>query len=782
MAQRTHHHGSVFFGAACGVATLVAFASAQSLAAQPEPASPITQPLTIPAGQIELARLLDLVGQRLKLNIDYDAASLKGVVTLRLEAGMTDTELWALLNRVLAVRGFTTVRMPGPASYSVVKVSEAPGVATVKDVAAEGPAEPPPGFRMEVVRVQHRSGREVIDAISKVLSKPIGSVVQLGDGGLLMIADLSPRVDLALELLHQLDSSSAQAVVEEVPLRYLGAIPMAALVSQVTLRRDQVSGEKTPGEVLASPTGNGLILVCPEASRASWLGLIAQLDRRESVETMTYSPRTFAVGDVARLIEQSVRDPAPGAAAAAGEDRWRLVVDDLTGSLIITATASEHGRIRELLARLDSVPSAARRPVRSFKIRNRSVTELKAVLDSLLQAGVVSAAADQGAAPTGAAALTPGLAPQPTDPVVPPVNSLTPATAASNATPLAGDTAMGVPANRALARRSAAGAGNASRGEGAPAPYEPPLVLTCDEGTSTLIAVGEPRLLAQLAELIKALDVRQPQVMLEVILLSLSEAQTISLGIEITKSVDLNDDTKADLLSLFGLSTAAANGARAIAGDPLGFTGLVLNPGNFSILVRALETLNDGRSVSKPRLLVTNNQQAVFSSVLQQPVATTSTNNTSTVTAFGGTQDAGTTATIRPQIAEGDHLILEYDVKLSAFTGNSPGEGLPPPRQQNQVHSTVTIPDGFTVVVGGLELVSETKGTSQIPLIGDIPGLGELFKNRNNANSRSRFFVFIRANVLRQASFDDLKYLSEADTRAAKIDDGFPQVHPRIIR
>jgi len=186
--------------------------------------------------------------------------------------------------------------------------------------------------------------------------------------------------------------------------------------------------------------------------------------------------------------------------------------------------------------------------------------------------------------------------------------------------------------------------------------------------------------------------------------------------------------------------------------------------------------------VSMPKLLVGNNQQASLDSVVEQPYASVNASTTVSTTSFGGTQDAGTVVTIKPQIAEGDHLVLQYSVSLSSFLGAASSPTLPPARQQNRVQSVATIPDGFTVVVGGIELENKSKGVSQVPLLGDIPILGEVFKNRNNTDSRSRFFVFIRANVLRGRGFDDLKYLSARDAEAAAIDDGWPDVEPRIIR
>lgn len=311
-------------------------------------------------------------------------------------------------------------------------------------------------------------------------------------------------------------------------------------------------------------------------------------------------------------------------------------------------------------------------------------------------------------------------------------------------------------------------------------------MITADEATSTIIAIGEPRLLAQLESLIQSLDVRQPQVMLEVLLVSLSDTQSLALGTELEK-IEVRGDTAIRLSSLFGLSASdsgSALGGTRTAADRPGFTGLVLNPGEFAVVVRAMESLNKGRSLTIPKVLVGNNQQATFNSTLQQPFATTTISSSTgdiSSQSFGGTQDAGTKVAIKPQIAEGDHLVLGYNIELSSFVGSSSG-GLPPPKQQNTIQSSVSVPDGFTVVVGGLEITSDSRSTTQIPFVGSIPIIGEVFKNRTKDGTRSRFFVFIRANVLRRNSFEDLKYLSTSATQKAKVDDGFPSVEPQLIR
>ena len=75
---------------------------------------------------------------------------------------------------------------------------------------------------------------------------------------------------------------------------------------------------------------------------------------------------------------------------------------------------------------------------------------------------------------------------------------------------------------------------------------------------------------------------------------------------------------------------------------------------------------------------------------------------------MGGQAQAGTTISVEPHISEGDYLQLNYSVELSNFTGAAQA-GLPPPSEKNAVDSTVTIPDGYTIVVGGLSVKNFTK-------------------------------------------------------------------------
>ena len=105
-----------------------------------------------------------------------------------------------------------------------------------------------------------------------------------------------------------------------------------------------------------------------------------------------------------------------------------------------------------------------------------------------------------------------------------------------------------------------------------------------------------------------------------------------------------------------------------------------------------------------------------------------------------------------------------------------------PPRQQNNLQSVATIPDGYTVALGGLETTSETERVSRVPLLGSIPLLGRLFRSESKLTSHSRFYVFIRASILRGADFQHLKFLSDVEMNRAELDPGWPEVEPALIR
>jgi general secretion pathway protein D len=742
--------------------------------AQGSPQSPTTIEL---AGQVDLARLIDLAAKQLNIAIDYDAAALKQqTLTIRPTGAIDARTLWALTNRSLQQRSLTTVEIAEMPGLSVVKIEEASKLARIEEpteLAAASPDAawtPLPGFRNILVRLKHVSPKDAAEAVKSVLSRGGGGEVRgaqtvipvAGDPQLILLSDLSTRIDEALSVLRRIDTPDRETTIIEVPLSHLQPTQVATAVMQLSTKRDAAGGEKLQGEVIAAAGSQAVLVISPTRHVPVWKSLIAQTDSREPVLTVAYTPRAFAVRDVASLIQQIAGASTNGASP---DDRFKTIIEEPTGTLLVTGTSSQHDRIGELMDRLDAVPGEARRPMRAFSVRNRPVIELLDVLNRLIAAGALSADTTSNSnalsgfspAPLPTGSLNDNrnsvnvITPAPTSPLLPgPQSSLTPSPVRAAATTSQGSS----------------------------------LSLTADEATNAIIAIGDARMLEQLEALLRSLDVRQPQVVLEVILVTLSERDSLTLGLELQQLIR-DGNTAITLSSLFGLSTVTGAGAtRALnPGAASGFTGAVIRPGDFSAVVRALQSLGNGRTVSLPRVLVANNQRTQFDSLAQEPygVSFTPGNSTSTNVTFGGTLDAGTRLSIKPQIGDGDNLLLDYSISVSSF-GEQGSGNLPPSRQVTSVQSLATVPDAHTVVVGGLETSTQSQSTDQLPIVGDIPLIGELFKNRSNNRTRSRFFVMIRASILRGESFEALRNFSQDDILKSGVDPQWPTSSPLIIK
>ncbi len=691
------------------------------------------------AGETELARLIDLAASRRGVSVEYQPQELKGSLTLRLSEPLTDQELWRLTEDALAARGFALAPIADGAVLSVVRLTDAP-----KRVSPElGVGTGTGSFVSAVVDLEHADPPAVLKAIQPLLTQGSSAAVQLGDRPSILVSDTRRRVQLVMKLIAEMDQPGAVVSMVEYDAQELDAESLASLAAQVAASQEAAGGRALPGQVVARPSGTSVLVVAPQAEHERWLRVLAQLDRQQPVVTRTYLPGRYGLGDVAGLIQEVI---------AGDDERFRVVQDALTNALVITATPSQHAEVDALLERLASAPAEARRPARRFVLRNRDVTEVLEILRELIGAGGADAPGDGETLSTNAASLQPP----------PQLNTPPDTTGITQRTP-----APETPASQRPTSSSAASEDGAVQ-------------LVADPATNTIIAIAEPLVLDRLESIIETLDVRQTQVALEVLIVSLTDDETLDLGIEIDRLIDGPDESVGRLSSLFGLGSNLADDALPAGGA--GFTGAILSPGDFTVVIRALETLNDGRSLSRPKVLVENNEQAVLDSVIQQPFTSTNASDTVATTSFGGTQDAGTQVTVTPQIAEGDHLRLEYAIALSSFVGDSADPNIPPPRQENRVQSVATIPDGYTVALGGIELTTDADAESRVPGIGAVPIIGELFKNRSKSSGRSRFYVFIRANILRDRGFEDLKYLSDAEVRDAGIDDGWPELKPRLIR
>ncbi len=727
--------GRPWWGMAWGVLVLTGTLQAQrealgETAQAPQEEIAADELWTVAKEEQSLAQLVSWCSRQLELDVQFDPEKLQDTVRLRVTRLMSGREIWELTNLALAERGLISVQAPGHEFLTITTIAEAREMARVEQPSLKKTWA---GYVRVLVPLEFVEAKDVRETLGLLVSKSHG-FVQVASSSAILIGDLLPSVVQALDVLSLLDQPDEAVVVEDVLVEHSSAVDIVALCERLAVTRKEAGARKLAGKVLAVPGSRQVLIVAPTSEAALFREWIERFDQEGSACAQNYSPRRFGLAETAALVDQVLRAETAG---NSGES-WNLVEDKLTGTLILTAAPHLHRRVEKLFRRLEATENAPRHPMRTFAIKNRSAAELLGILQELVDSGALEDASSENDAVENS---EPRLAEGPTAPI--------PSSVRAN-----------------------------PRGE---ANEGPQVTITVDAGSNRLIALGEGRVLDQLGLLVATLDVPHTQVLVEALVVSLSDGDTLDLGVELQKVIT-EDGTLTRLTSLFGIGPVDPT---AFSLPPAGGTGgsaAILDPGSFSAVVSALETLNEGRTLTIPKILVSNNQEASLDSVLQTPYTSTNASTTVATTSFGGTQDAGTSIQVTPTIAEGDRLVLDYTVSISSFVGDSADPNIPPPRQENRLHSVVSVPDGFIVVVGGLEIETESEATTRVPILGSIPLLGALFQSQSITQSKNRFFVFLRCNVLRSRGFEDLKYLSRPALETASIADGWPKLEPRVIR
>ncbi|MCK6486963.1 MAG: hypothetical protein L6R48_01255 [Planctomycetes bacterium] len=695
----------------------------------------------------ELDKLAELAAQVTGLSLQYQPAKLKGQVRISVQEGLTAAGLWEVFNQALLSQGFTTVISGNPAVYQVVALTEAPALA-VTATAGDGDLTYPPGFSVMVRPLQALSADAAVKMLGAVFTGQISQVRTFGgDDRRIVIAAPRPMQRAAEAVLAAIDRPGLAAEVRPFRPQRTGPAALQAAATAAWGAVGRIGASARPVEIQVAPDGSQLLLIATAETLPDLERLVQNLDRSEPSETRSYRPRYFGIEEVANLLQQLLRTekgaPAP-----------EIIRDKLTSSLVVRGSAEQHRRVEEFLKTLDEAPPAARRQVRTVVVKHRRADEMAKVLAGMIASGAAGA---EAAGTTGGGAAQPAA---PTQPAAQPAPA--PGSAPSPARP-GGATTV-----------TMAGA-------------ETPVVLNADIATNVLIILGDPRAIDQVVALASQLDQRQPQVEIEVILVVLSNTDTRTLGVELAGQSNTGGVSRT-VSSLFGLSDAGPiSPGRVLPVAATGASAVVLNPGDYAAVVRALQTKLDARAVVRTRVVVNNNAKAVVNGVEQQPLTSSNSNSTVATTSISGTTDAGTQVSVSPQISSADYITLSYDITESTFLGQatitSTGTVIPPAKRADTLSSVATIPDGFTVALGGLSHRNTGLNRSAVPWIGDVPLLGALFRNDTDSNGDSRFFIFIRANVLRHATFADLRRRADAATvEAGLADEDGPRPEPQILR
>jgi general secretion pathway protein D len=501
----------------------------------------------------------------------------------------------------------------------------------------------------------------------------------------------------------------------------------------VAVLRPLISPNNT---INASPANNSLVIT-DYADNLTRLGkIIAALDQPSSTNIEVIPLRHAIATDLAVMVQKlgdgSPVLAAPGVAAAGA---LAVMADPRSNSLILrAANPARLASLRALVEQLD-VPGVGG-PAGSIH-----VVYLKNA-DAVRLATVLRAAFGGGAGSTGGAPTTPIPQPTPTTPT--PTGTTGGALSAAATTPVSG-----------AAAPSTGG------------------FIQADPATNSLVITAAEPLYRQIRSVIDQLDGRRAQVFVESMIVEMDAQKAAEFGFQWQQLFGKNGDNygvaagtnfsaNANIVNIAqGIATgnpSALPPAAGIHGLNIAVLKLINGTYTLSALARFLETVQGTNILATPNLVALDNEEAKIVVGANVPFVTGSFTNTgatggSTISPFQTIErkDVGLTLRIKPQIGENGTIRMtvyqENSSVVAATLNNTNG----PSTNKSSIETTVVVDDGAVMVLGG-QLKDQYDGsTEKVPLLGDVPVLGNLFRYDNRTRQKTNLLVFLRPVVIRDA-------------------------------
>lgn len=319
-----------------------------------------------------------------------------------------------------------------------------------------------------------------------------------------------------------------------------------------------------------------------------------------------------------------------------------------------------------------------------------------------------------------------------------------------------------------------------------------PVSITADKPTNSLVINAQYADYNVLKKIIKGLDIKRKQVYVEALILEVSMAATRELGASLSGAVDLGSESLA--FGASNLNTGTANlGSLADSGtgvpsllsqtidgillgglfNPITVTGLDGNPVTvpaISALIDLSEKNGDVNILSAPRLLTSDNKEATIIVGSNVPIITERLTDNSSLSQSVSVERKDVALTLRftPQIIEDNLVKLDIFQEITDLASTSVGDvdQVGPTLTKRQIQNTILAQSQRTVVLGGLIGTNSQETISKVPLLGDIPGLGWLFKHTSMTDQKTNLLIFITPTIINNP--EDLLAITSKNKVSAK--------------
>lgn len=653
-------------------------------------------------GEVDLMTMLNAVSPMMCRPFVVPGNVRQSKVTIIAPDTMTAPEAYRMFLSALETMGLTV--QPQGRVLKIIDSNRAKesAIPIYKNDGSDPPAQDQ--YVTRLLRLEYVSTEDIVAVISKLKSKD-GDIIPYPPTNTLVITDLGSNIQRLEQVIQQLDVPMGGERIWVIKLRRTLASEMATLLQQIfnvsKPGTAPAAGAKKPGSTLA-PAGGAAGATAGKA------------DSKNPSESLSIS---------------------------------QIIPDDKNNMLIIVSTEKAYQRILGLIRRMEpdysSQGDAVNERVHVVPIENAIADEVAATLGNL-GAGVGRSGSSTAGRPGGAPA------------------------------PAAGPSSSGAAGTTPL--------------------FEGEVRIAADKPTNSLVVVASPRDFYTVRDLIKRLDMVRRQVFVEAAILEVSVDKSRKLGVSYHGGTTFGS---GDNQSLF-LGGMVPDGI-----SPSSFNSVLLNPAvlsglgaavrgptipnsqalfgasipAFGVILQALQTNGDTNIISMPHLLTTDNEKATIEVGQNLPFP----GSLGGFPGFGGVPGAGgaTGASfgfgtsvqrqnvslkleITPHVNDSDFVRLELDTNISDVA-NPNFNGLGPSTSTRSVKSTVTVRDQQSIVLGGLIRDRLAETVNKVPLLGDIPILGYLFKKTDKTILKQNLLIVLTPYIIKDPT--DLRRIMERKIR-----------------
>jgi general secretion pathway protein D len=546
------------------------------------------------------------------------------------------------------------------------------------------------------------------------------AVVEMPNGILKVVRSKDAKSS-NIPVVEATDFNGDEMITRVIPVYNVPVRELAPILRQLN---DQTGG----GNVVAHDPSNVMMITGRAAVVNRLVEIIERVDRAGDEEVEVIKLRYASASEMVRIID-SINN-SQGKQAAGGKSTPRVVADDRTNSVIVSGDIKARQRLINLITRMDQELESSGN-TRVIFLNYAKAEDLVKVL--------------QGVSDT-----------------------------------IQGDAQGG----QQQQRRSSNNARNVS--------------IDSHEDSNSLVITAEPDMMRSLEKVIRQLDVRRLQVQVEAIIVEVFEGDGVTLGMQLISEKGGGSQFTNGVIGVGSLGVALREAEdTVITGTAIGPNGNVVptsstSEGNLTPLasllggangliagviqngwgavVQAVSNDTNSNILATPHLTTMDNEEAYFIVGQEVPIITGTSTGSNNSNPFQTVerQEIGIKLKVTPQINEGDAVQLTIEQEVSSVSGAT---SVDISINKREIKTTVIVDDGGTIVLGGLIDEDVQESVSKIPLLGDIPFIGHLFKTTSTSVRKRNLMVFIKPTIVRDgATMNEISHRKYNYIRAKQLD------------